>query len=138
LTFSAAPDTGVAIDVSTFYGGQQGSGQYQNRNYTGDGTTVNYTVSARTSANSLMVMENGIVQTPITDYTLAGTTLTFTTAPTTGTKIQIRELSYGSDDASVAASYANSAYIQANSAFSTANTKASTGKAIAMAIVFGF
>jgi hypothetical protein len=152
LTFSAAPDTGVAIDVSTFYGGQQGSGQYQNRNYTGDGTTVNYTVSARTSANSLMVMENGIVQTPITDYTLAGTTLTFTTAPTTGTKIQIRELSYGSDSATVASSYANSAYltansgssyansayIQANSAFSTANTKASTGKAIAMAIVFGF
>jgi hypothetical protein len=138
LTFSAAPDTGVAIDVSTFYGGQQGSGQYQTRNYTGDGTTVNYTVSARTSANSVMVMENGVVQTPITDYTLAGTTLTFTTAPTSGTKVQIRELSYGSDDASVAASYANSAYIQANSAFSTANTKASTGKAIAMAIVFGF
>jgi hypothetical protein len=69
---------------------------------------------------------------------LAGTTLTFTTAPTSGTKIQIRELSYGSDDGAVAASYANSAYIQANSAFSTANTKASTGKAIAMAIVFGF
>jgi hypothetical protein len=138
LTFSDAPDTGVAIDVSTYYGGQQGSGQYQNRNYTGDGTTVNYTVSARTSANSVMVMENGVVQTPITDYTLTGTTLTFAVAPTSGTKIQIRELSYGSDSATVASSYANSAYIQANSAFETANTKASTGKAIAMAIVFGF
>jgi hypothetical protein len=68
---------------------------------------------------------------------LTGTTLTFVTAPTTGTKIQIREMSYGSDDATAASSYANSAYIQANSAFSTANTKASTGKAIAMAIVFG-
>jgi hypothetical protein len=138
LTFSGAPDTGVAIDVSVFYGGSQGSGQYQTRNYTGDGTTVNYTVSARTTANSVMVMENGIVQTPITDYTLTGTTLTFVIAPTTGTKIQIREMSYGSDDATAASSYANSAYIQANSAFSTANTKASTGKAIAMAIVFGF
>jgi len=99
-----------------------------------------------------MVMENGVVQTPITDYTLTGTTLTFVVAPTTGTKVQIREMAYGSDaefaassyansaysTANSGSSYANSAYIQANSAFSTANTKASTGKAIAMAIVFGF
>jgi hypothetical protein len=131
LTFSAAPDTGVAIDVSTFYGGAQGSGQYQTRNYTGDGTTVNYTVSARTSANSVMVMENGVVQTPITDYTLTGTTLTFVIAPTTGTKVQIREMAYFSDvefadsaysTANSGSSYANSAYIQANSAYAQANT----------------
>ena len=152
LTFSDAPDIGVAIDISTYYGGQQGSGQYQTRTYVGNGSTVNYTVSARTSANSILVMENGVVQTPIADYTLAGTTLTFVTAPASGTNIHIREMSYGSDDATTASlyangayltansgsSYANSAYIQANSAFSTANTKASTGKAIAMAIVFGF
>ena len=58
LTFSGAPDTGVAIDVSTFYGGSQGSGQYQTRNFTGDGTTVNYTVSARTTANSAYAQAN--------------------------------------------------------------------------------
>jgi hypothetical protein len=37
-------------------------------------------------------MENGIVQKPTTDYTISGTTLTFTTAPADGVAIQIREL----------------------------------------------
>jgi hypothetical protein len=67
-----------------------------------------------------MVMENGVVQTPITDYTLTGTTLTFVVAPTSGTKVQIREMAYGSDDATAASSYANSAYIQANTAATNA------------------
>ena len=36
--------------------------------------------------------ENGICQKPTTDYTISGTTLTFTTAPANGVAIQIREL----------------------------------------------
>lgn len=39
--------------------------------------------------------------------------------------------------ANVAYTQANTAYDTANTAYDTANTKASTGKAIAMAIVFG-
>lgn len=54
--------------------------------FDGDGTTVAFTMSASpTSASALIVRIDGVVQTPITDYTVSGTTLTFTTAPATGT-----------------------------------------------------
>ena len=43
----------------------------------------------------------------------------------------------GSGDISPAFDAANAAYDQANTAYNQANTKVSTGKAIAMAIVFG-
>jgi hypothetical protein len=110
-------------------------GLYQTRNYTGDNTTVNYTVSSTTTANSILVMENGVVQTPVTDYTLAGTTLTFTTAPTTGTKIQIRELSYGNQDATSAGVYANAAFEKANTGSSSSSTN--NARSIINVYVFG-
>ena len=54
--------------------------------FDGDGTTVAFTLSgAPSSASALIVRIDGVVQTPITDYTVSGTTLTFTTAPATGT-----------------------------------------------------
>jgi hypothetical protein len=43
----------------------------------------------------VIVTENGIVQTPTTDYTITGPTLTFTTAPASEQLIQIRELFSG-------------------------------------------
>ena len=64
------------------------------------------------------------------------TKITLTNIDSTGDYSELVDAAYNT--ANAASSYANSAYIQANSAFSTANTKASTGKAIAMAIVFGF
>ena len=62
------------------------------RNYTGDAATVNFTVTSGVGVDDVLVMENGIVQKPTTDYTISGTTLTFTTAPANGVAIQIREL----------------------------------------------
>jgi hypothetical protein len=38
------------------------------------------------------VTENGVLQTPTTDYTISNDILTFTTAPALGVVIQIREL----------------------------------------------
>jgi hypothetical protein len=35
---------------------------------------------------------NGVIQTPTTEYTISGTTLTFGTAPEASDAIQIREL----------------------------------------------
>ena len=49
--------------------------------YSGDGSTTAFTVTAGHTVNSVIVTENGIVQKPTTDYTVSGTTLTFTTAP---------------------------------------------------------
>ena len=65
---------------------------YTTRNDTGDGVTTDYTVTNGVGVDDVLVMENGIVQKPTTDYTISGTTLTFTTAPANGVAIQIREL----------------------------------------------
>ena len=65
---------------------------YTTRTGTGDGTTTDFTVTSGATVDSVVVTENGIVQRPTNDYTISGTTLTFTTAPATGVAIQIREL----------------------------------------------
>ena len=65
---------------------------YVTRNYTGDGSDTTFTVTSGTAVDNVLVTENGILQRPTNDYTISGTTLTFTTAPADGVAIQIREL----------------------------------------------
>ena len=65
---------------------------YVTRNYTGDNSDTTFTVTNGTAVDNVLVFENGVLQKPTTDYTISGTTLTFTTAPATGVAIQIREL----------------------------------------------
>ena len=65
---------------------------YVNRSYTGDGSTTGFTVTSGTTVNDVLVTENGVLQTPTTDYTISSTTLTFVVAPGSGVAIQIREL----------------------------------------------
>jgi hypothetical protein len=62
------------------------------RRYTATGVQTTFTVTSGQTANSMFVYENGVCQMPITDYTVSGTTLTFTTAPTADKVIQIREM----------------------------------------------
>ena len=62
------------------------------RRYTANGVQTNFTVTSGQSANSMFVFENGVCQVPVNDYTVSGTTLTFTTAPTVDKVIQIREM----------------------------------------------
>ena len=62
------------------------------RTATGDGSTVGYTVTAGRTVDNVLVFLNGVCQVPTTDYTIASTTLTFTTAPASADAIQIREL----------------------------------------------
>ena len=69
-----------------------GTGTFITRTYTGDGTTTTFTVTSGTTSSSVIVTESGVLQTPTTDYSILGTTLTFTTAPPNGVSIQIREL----------------------------------------------
>ena len=65
---------------------------YTTRNATGDGATTDFTVTSGVTVDDVLVFENGICQKPTTDYTISGTTLTFSTAPANGVAIQIREL----------------------------------------------
>ena len=62
------------------------------RTATGDGSTTGFTVTNGVTVDTVLVTENGVLQVPTTDYTISGTTLTFTTAPANGVAIQIREL----------------------------------------------
>ena len=65
---------------------------YLTRIYQGTGSQTAFTVTTGQTANSVIVFENGVCQVPVNDYTVSGTTLTFTTAPTLDKVIQIREL----------------------------------------------
>ena len=65
---------------------------YNTRTATGDGSTAGFTVTSGVDVNNVMVLINGIVQAPTTDYTVSSTTLTFGTAPEASDAIVIREL----------------------------------------------
>jgi len=62
------------------------------RAYTGDGSTVAFTVTSGQTVDNVLVFLNGVFQRPTTDYTVSGTTLTFGTAPVSADNILIKEL----------------------------------------------
>ena len=137
ITFTGTPANNAVVEITTFTGTNL---SYYNRTYTGDNTSTTFAVTSGVSNSSLIVTENGVIQEPAVDYYISGANVVFTTAPNTGTKIGIRELASTavvSGNIQIAFDQANAAFLQANSAYTKANTSASTGKAIAMAIVFG-
>ena len=98
LTFTAAPDSNDNIYV--VFLGKELMDMTKKEIYfhtaTGDGSNVNpitLTNSAE-NAHELMVMLNGVTQVPETDYTVDGTTLTFTTAPANGVNVLVYHLAY--------------------------------------------
>ena len=60
--------------------------------FTGDNSTTQFTIVTGHTVHSILVVLNGLVLRPTTDYTVSGTTLTFTTAPGTGDEIDVRYL----------------------------------------------
>ena len=65
---------------------------YGSSYFTGDGSTTAFTITTGHNVNSVLVTENGVVQRPTTDYTVSGTTLTFTSAPASSVQIGVRYL----------------------------------------------
>ena len=59
---------------------------------TGDGSTVAFTINSGRAVADVLVIVNGVVLVPTTDYTISGTNLTFATAPESGAEIQFRYL----------------------------------------------
>jgi hypothetical protein len=92
VTFGSAPANGSLLEITTLQGTSAGTGTFTTRTYTGDGSTTTYTVTSGTTVSSVLVSLSGVLQVPTTDYTISGTTLTFTTAPPSSVDIQIREL----------------------------------------------
>jgi hypothetical protein len=60
--------------------------------FAGDGTTVNFTMAGTTTTAATIVSINGVMQIPTLAYSVSGTTLTFTEAPTSGDVIDVRRL----------------------------------------------
>ena len=104
-------------------GGGGGTSGYSTQTFTGNGVQTTATVSSGTTANSAIVTENGVLQTPGTDYTVSGTTLTFATAPASGVLVQIRELAQGG-----AVGGGTNQVFQVNDQAVTANYTIPTGK----------
>ena len=60
--------------------------------FTGDNSTTQFTIVTGHTVHSILVVMNGLVLRPTTDYTVSGTTLTFTSAPGLGDEIDVRYL----------------------------------------------
>ena len=63
---------------------------YTNGTFTGDGSTTTITIDSGRSVDDVMVSVNGFIFVPTDDYTISGTTLTFTVAPVSGAEISVR------------------------------------------------
>lgn len=59
---------------------------------TGDGSTVAFTINSGRAVANVLVIVNGIILRPTSDYTISSTTLTFVTAPSASAEISIRYL----------------------------------------------
>jgi hypothetical protein len=77
-----------------------------NEQFFGDGSTVAFTLGSTQTTNSCIVSINGVVQIPITAYSVAGTdptcVLTFTEAPAEGDAIEVRQITTTTSVTSIA------------------------------------
>ena len=96
LSFTSAP--GIGTSVWVVYLGKElhstfdipVSANADSQTGVGDGTTTPLTLShSVTNPQSIIVTLNGVAQEPTTDFTVSGTTLTFTTAPDATSDIMI-------------------------------------------------
>ena len=87
ITFANAIASGNVVEIVAFYR-TIGTGNSVVNQFTGDGSTVAFTVTtAPVSENNLLVYIDGVYQQK-TDYTTSGTTLTMDTAPGNGAIIE--------------------------------------------------
>ena len=59
---------------------------------TGDGSTTVFTINSGRAVADILVIVNGVILVPTTDYTISGTNLTFAAAPAASAEIQFRYL----------------------------------------------
>ncbi len=117
--------------------------------FTGDATTVDFTLTSPPySSANLLVLADGISQKLTTNYTLSGSTLTFTSAPDSGAEIEVfhfktaitpnwTTISAGDGVRSVTLSTGGSGYTAAPSVVFTAVGTGGTGAAATAYIATG-
>ena len=94
VTFSTAPPTGSSIEFMHY---TTVTGVIDGDNFSGNGSTTAFTVtSSITSENKTQIYIDGVYQNKDT-YSTNGTTVTFSTAPVNGAKIDIVQLLAAND-----------------------------------------
>ena len=101
------------------------------RGYTGDGSTVGFTVTSGATVENVLVFLNGVFQRPTTDYSVSSTTLTFGTAPSNNDVITIKELVEGKN------TFLSSSVVRGFTGDgSTTGFTVSSGKSVSQFLVF--
>ena len=89
LTFSAAPDSGAAIEITAAtIAPVEASTEFKLSQFAGNGSTVAFTLSAQSPENNTNVYIDGVYQSK-SNYSVSGTTLTFSTAPPNGSAVEV-------------------------------------------------
>ena len=90
ITFSAAPASGAVIEATAATVGEVSttSTSFAITQLTGDGSTTAFTLSAQTVENNTNVYFDGVYQSKA-NYSVSGTTITFSTAPESGVAIEV-------------------------------------------------
>lgn len=97
LTFVAAPPSDNVIEVRSFDIPSVADLTVTSDNFTGNGSNTQFTLTTSQSSNETsLVFLNGVAQVPTADYSITGSTLTFTAAPAAATNIQVT--SYTAED----------------------------------------
>ena len=98
LTFTVAPALDEIIHVRLFGIENFGDAEFITDDYTGNGSNTVYTLSTSQSSNNFsFVFLNGVCQVPGTDYSISGSTLTFTVAPPNNEKIRVTSINVYDD-----------------------------------------
>ena len=89
LTFSSAPPNSSAIEITAAtVAPVAASTEFKLSQFTGNGSTTVFTLSAQSPENNTNVYIDGVYQSK-TNYAVSGTTLTFSTAPPSGSAIEV-------------------------------------------------
>jgi Glycine rich protein len=88
ITVNEAGQITSASDGGTLGGGLD----YTTYTYTANGTSTSYQASVGISVHTVLVVIDGITQTPTTDYVTSGRNVVFVSPPPANSKIQIRVL----------------------------------------------
>ena len=87
LTFLSAPVNGTAVQAISFT-----SAGVKSAAFTGNGSNTQFTLPVTSTTSKTIVAINGVTQTPVTDYSVSGTTLIFAAAPANNDNILVRVL----------------------------------------------
>ena len=101
-------------DGANWEGANDNSSAITSEKFDGDSTTTAFTLSNSATTETVFVSLNGVIQLPTTAYTVSGTTLTFTEAPGSNDKIEVRQVAQ-SQTVSALTNSGGTAYVETNS-----------------------